>query len=86
MALAIIEYGNHDTQSARFSINLGSNKYWRYSIGDHETTGDNGLRVLRNTKYTSPTQGPLREQSFGRSHISVPVSLLDRENRYTSGG
>ena len=82
MGLALLNYDDGDDRHTRFRINLGSNRYWTYAIGNEEKIRQHGLNIIQDRKYTSPILGPLPEHSLGRETLMVPSRLFDRRNRY----
>ena len=82
MALAILQFqDNHGTKN-RFEVDIGTNQYYTYAIGNEEWHRSQGLQVLSNPKFTSSLIGPLAESSLGRTILEVPHQQFDRQNRY----
>ncbi|MFB8788517.1 MAG: hypothetical protein U7123_06630 [Potamolinea sp.] len=82
MALAILRFQDSDNNQNRFKIDIGTNRFYSYAIGDGEIEDRNGLKLLKNPKFTSPVIGPLSETTLGRTILEVPVSRFDSKNRY----
>ncbi|NEQ76488.1 MAG: hypothetical protein F6K23_27710 [Okeania sp. SIO2C9] len=82
MALAILRFQDNDGAKSRFKVDIGSNRFYIYCIGNEELQRSQGLKVLSNPKFTSPLIGPLPESSLGRTILEVPVQQFDRQNRY----
>jgi len=82
MGLALLEYHGKDGRVTRFRMNLGSNRYWTYSIGDDEVVSQNGIRLIRNRTYSSPIMGPLPEKFRGRGILEIPNKHLSKEHRF----
>ena len=83
MALALVRPSRMPATpgTVALQIDLGSNRYYQYSIGDDSTTRDNGFPVLDTPTFTSPVLGPLPESSFGRLLLEVPSTRFDRDHR-----
>jgi len=82
MALAILRFQDTANNQNRFQVDIGTNRFYSYAIGDGEIEDKNGLKLLKNTRFTSPVIGPLPETSLGRTILEVPVSRFDSKNRY----
>jgi hypothetical protein len=81
MALAYVQFENSDGESCRFTMDLGRNRYYAYAIGDAETFVQNGLRLLSNRVHQSELMGPMDQADDGRSELTIPRELFDREHR-----
>ena len=64
-----------------FQIDLGSNRYYQYAIGDDSVDRDRGFLVLGAPTFTSPVVGPLPDHALGRTILEVPAARFDREHR-----
>ena len=82
MALAILQFQDNHGANNRFQVNIGTNRYYTYAIGDEEWHRSQGLQLLSNPKFTSSLIGPLAESSLGRTILEVPHQQFDRQNRY----
>ena len=82
MALAILRFAGADGGRVRFDVELGTNRFYGYAIGDGETDRSRGFAVLRNRSFASPLIGPLPEHTLGRTRLEIPRERFDRDNRY----
>ena len=64
-----------------FQIDIGSNRYYQYSIGESSTSRDSGFPLLDAPTFTSPLLGPIQESALGRLQLEVPVARFDRDHR-----
>lgn len=64
-----------------FQLDLGSNRYWQFAIGDDTVSNDRGFPVLGAPVFTSPVMGPLPLQALGRTVLEIPASRFDRDHR-----
>ena len=82
MALAILRLSRTPGGGGpAFDIELGSNGFFQYAIGDESVERDRGFPVLGAPRFTSPVLGPLPEHARGRTRIEIPVRHFDREHR-----
>ncbi|MGQ0648553.1 MAG: hypothetical protein ACT4P7_13390 [Gemmatimonadaceae bacterium] len=83
MALALFRPGRvpGTPGTVSFQVDLGTNRYYQYAIGDDTVDRDRGFPVLGAPSFTSPLAGPLPDQALGRAVLEVPVSRFDREHR-----
>jgi len=81
MALAILRFQESDGTKSRFQVDLGSNRFYTYAIGDGEVLRVNGLEYLKDPIYTSALIGPIAESSLGRTILEVPNDKFDRQHR-----
>lgn len=81
MALAIVHLDSVDRDAVHFDLELGSNRWFVYAIGDAELEHEHGLALLSNPKHTSSLQGPVDPRARGRTRLSIPLQEFDRENR-----
>ncbi|MGK7953858.1 MAG: hypothetical protein AB4063_01110 [Crocosphaera sp.] len=82
MALAILRFQDIDGGKSEFQVDIGTNRFYTYTIGQEELQRSEGFKVLSNPKFTSPLIGPLRESSLGRTILEVPNQQFNRQNRY----
>ncbi|NES66372.1 MAG: hypothetical protein F6K24_14470 [Okeania sp. SIO2D1] len=82
MALAILRFQDNHGAKSRFKVDIGSNRFYIYGIGNEELQRSQGFKVLSNPKFTSPLIGPLPESSLGRTILEVPVGQFDPQNPY----
>lgn len=82
MALAILRFQDNQEGKNRFQVNIGTNRYYTYAIGNEEWRRTHGLQTLSNPKFTSTLIGPLAESSLGRTILEVPAQQFDRQNPY----
>lgn len=80
MALAILKFLDQDNTHSRFQVEIGTNRYYTYAIGNGERRS-NGLKLLKEIKNTSQLVGPIPESSLGRVTLEIPHTQFDRENR-----
>jgi hypothetical protein len=80
MALAILRLQDTDGSNSRFLVDIGTNRFYTYSIGKGEMQAANGLKLLQDPLFTSPLIGPISESSLGRTVLSVPTNRFDRQN------
>lgn len=81
MALAILRFQDNHGAKNRFKVDIGTNRFYSYAIGNKELQRTEGLKVLSNPQFTSPLMGPLPESSLGRTILEVPHQKFDRQNR-----
>ena len=81
MALAILKWQDSNDSVSRFQIDIGSNHFFSYEIGDGKIKQVNGLKLLEKVKYSSGLI-TLGEETLGRSTLEIPNHFFDRENRY----
>ncbi|NJM59348.1 MAG: hypothetical protein HC849_02705 [Oscillatoriales cyanobacterium RU_3_3] len=62
-------------------MDLGTNRFYSYAIGGEEIQRVNGLKTLQDPIYTSPSIGPVPEESLGRTILEVPNDKFDRQHR-----
>lgn len=80
MALAVLKLKNSDGNRYRFSVDIGKNRFYTYTVGDKEIQRTAGLKLLRNRAFTSPLIGPLPSETMGRTTLEIPAFRLDKEN------
>jgi hypothetical protein len=81
MALAFIEYDEDlNGNDARFRIDIGTNRYYAWAVGANAAPSG-GVSILQDRTHTSDIHGPLDERLRGRTVISVPHHLFDREHQ-----
>ncbi|HAC65495.1 MAG TPA: hypothetical protein DCF68_18680 [Cyanothece sp. UBA12306] len=81
MALAILRFQDIDGVKSQFQVDIGTNRFYSYSIGKEVWQSSPGFQVLSNPKFTSPLIGPLPESSLGRTILEVPNQHFNRQNR-----
>jgi len=81
MALAIIEFDAAGRTGSRFRIDIGKNAYYSYALGGEESERRHGLETLLDPVVTSPLYGPLPAEAMGRTTLTVPGEMFDREHR-----
>jgi hypothetical protein len=82
MALAYLRYEESDGDQNHFSIDIGSNRYYAWAVGDaDETIRRNGLQFIKDPITVSDLFGPLEPYDLGKAQIEVPHSAFDRRNR-----
>jgi len=83
MALAILRSSRIPAGSgAAFDVEIGSNRFYQYAIGDATVGSDRGFPVLGASSFTSPLVGPLPLDARGRARLEIPAERFDREHRY----
>jgi hypothetical protein len=84
MALALLseDYTSSSAQARSFRFDIGSNRYFRVAVGAKQTRESQGARLLSDTTWVSPLNGPLEPSALGRGRISIPEQVFDRENRW----
>lgn len=80
MALAILQVQDSDEAQSRFQVNIGTNRFYVYTIGRGQTQ-ENGLKRIQDVAFTSELIGPLAPESLGRTLLEVPTDRFTRENR-----
>ncbi|BAZ11123.1 hypothetical protein NIES4071_29490 [Calothrix sp. NIES-4071] len=80
MALAILRLQDTDGFLSRFLVDIGTNRFYTYSIGKGEMQTANGLKLLQDPLFTSPLIGPISVSSLGRTVLEVPTNRFDRQN------
>ena len=83
MALALLRPGRvpGTPGTVAFQLDLGSNRYWQFAIGDDTVAKDRGFSVLGAPLFTSPLLGPIPLQALGRTVLEIPISRFDRDHR-----
>jgi hypothetical protein len=83
MALAILRSSRIPAGSgAAFDVEIGSNRFYQYAIGDATVGSDRGFPMLGAPSFTSPLVGPLPLDARGRARLEIPAERFDREHRY----
>lgn len=82
MALAILRFQETDGIQSRFQVDIGTNRFYAYAIGNNELKDIGGIKQLKQPKFTSNLIGPIPEESLGRAVLEVPNEHFDRQNRY----
>lgn len=72
MALAILQYEDSDGISARFSADIGRNRFFRYTIGDAGIHRE-GFPSIESIRYQSELFGPLPSSALGRASLEIPL-------------
>ncbi|MFN8570858.1 MAG: hypothetical protein U0132_02305 [Gemmatimonadaceae bacterium] len=83
MALAILRPSRvpGSPGAVAFALELGSNRFFQYAVGDDTVTRDSGFPMLGATQFTSPIVGPLPVSAMGRTTFEVPADRFDRDHR-----
>ncbi len=83
MALALLRSSRlpRGSDVAAFDIDVGSNRYYRYAVGDDSVDADRGFPMLGKPTFVSPLIGPLPIEAMGRATLDVPVARFDRDHR-----
>jgi hypothetical protein len=83
MALAILRPSRvpGSPGTVAFALELGSNRFYQYAIGDDAVDRLSGFPLLGDPSYTSPVLGPVPESAMGRVELEIPVAHFDREHR-----
>jgi hypothetical protein len=83
MALAILRASRVPGApgTVALSADLGSNRFYQYTVGDASVDKGAGFPQLAAPVFTSPLIGPVPEHAMGRVEISIPRERLDRLNR-----
>ncbi len=82
MALALLKHIDSHKGKHQFQINIGSNRYYRYAIGNNEHVRQQGIKLLANPSFISNLIGPIPEHSLGRVNLEVDKSKFDRDIRF----
>ncbi len=64
-----------------FALELGSNRFFQYAVGDNTVSRDSGFPMLGEATFTSPIVGPLPVSSMGRTTLEIPADRFDRDHR-----
>jgi hypothetical protein len=81
MALAYVELEGADGGDIHLRVDIGSNRYYAYAIGDARTASRVGdFDVLTDTSTRSPLIRVSPEQR-GRALLSIPANAFDDEHR-----
>src|SRR5262245_11265777 len=83
MALAILRPSRVPGRpgTVAFTLDLGSNRFFQFAVGDNTVDRDSGFPVLGAASFTSPIVGPLPESSMGRTEFEIPSERFDRDHR-----
>jgi hypothetical protein len=83
MALALLRSSRvpRGSDVVAFDIDVGSNRYYRYSVGDDSVDADRGFPMLGAPTFVSPLIGPLPADAMGRATLDVPAARFDRDHR-----
>src|SRR5262245_48502741 len=83
MGLAILEYDGPDSSGHRFRVDIGTNSYWTWAVGDgRKPSRAEGFELLSNRSYEAPMSGPIPPEARGRTVIEVPARLFEGDNRH----
>jgi hypothetical protein len=81
MALAILRFLESNGTHSRFQIDIGTNRFYTYAVGEGKIQSDRGINRLQDPSFTSPLIGALPESSQGRTILEVPNQQFDRQHR-----
>jgi hypothetical protein len=83
MALAFIELDGIDGGAVHFRIDIGTNRYYSYAVGNGERpVSVEGFKVLGERSYESPLAGPLPPSALGRAVLDIPMERFQRDNEH----
>jgi hypothetical protein len=80
MALAILQFQDSDETESQFKINIGTNQFYLYTIGQGESRR-NGILYIQDIVFTSELIGPLAPESLGCTILKVPNDRFTRKHR-----
>ena len=80
MALAHVALQDLEDRGLQCSFDIGTNRFYSYSVGENRTTLRNGVPLLAEPAYTSALHGPLPAQKSPprdrkRYRLSLPFFL-----------
>jgi hypothetical protein len=81
MALAILQFLDSDSHKFRFQVELGSNRFYQYRIGEGKIRQINGLQLLDEPSYVSPLIGPINQHPLGQASLEIPSNLFSFQQR-----
>ncbi len=83
MALAILRPSRvpGSPGTVGFALELGSNRFFQYAVGDDTVSRDSGFPMLGAAQFTSPIVGPLPVSAMGRTTFEIPTDRFDRDHR-----
>ncbi|MDH6097494.1 hypothetical protein NWP21_01270 [Anabaenopsis sp. FSS-46] len=81
MALAILQFLDSDLSKFQFQVELGSNRFYQYRIGEGKISQINGLKLLDQPSYISPLIGPISQHPLGRTRLEIPSHLFSFQQR-----
>ena len=82
MGLAIAEFEGNEDGLAHFRIDIGTNRYYVYAIGDPKSaTRIADFTVLADVTNQSPLIGPVADATRGRTVLAIPETAFDHEHR-----
>ncbi len=84
MALAIITPAGTDGASVRLNLQLGSNRYYAWAIGDAENgvSRSSGIARLADPSHVSELIGPVGNSRRGVTTIEIPRQHFDQRNHH----
>jgi hypothetical protein len=82
MALALLDLEETNAARVLFAVDIGSSRWFSYTIGEGQIINDDGFEILAGSSYTSPLIGPLSPESLGRTYLDVSADQFKGENRY----
>ncbi|MBD2206938.1 hypothetical protein H6G33_31175 [Calothrix sp. FACHB-1219] len=81
MALAILRFLDSDNYKCRFQVELGSNSFYEYRIGEGKIRQVNGLQLLDAPSYISPLIGPINQHPLEKISLEIPCSKFSSRQR-----
>lgn len=82
MALSYIRFLEADNNRYLFKVDIGTNRFYSYTIGDKEVLSNKGLKRIQNPHFTSQLIGALPKSNLGRTVLEIPGDRFDNKNRY----
>lgn len=82
MALSYIRFLEADNNRYRFAVDIGTNRFYSYTIGDKDVLSNKGLKRIQNPHFKSELIGALPKSNLGRTILEIPGDRFDRKNRY----
>jgi hypothetical protein len=82
MGLAIADFDGIEDGLAHFRLDIGTNRYYAYVVGDPKSATRIGdFTVLADVTNRSSLMGPVPSAARGRTVLTIPASAFDNEHR-----
>jgi hypothetical protein len=82
VGLAHLEWIGPNDGGQQFTVNLGTNRWFRFAVGGQDTTRRYGMELLSEPTRVSSVEGPLPDRAMGRTVITIPDEAFDRDHRH----